>query len=116
MAFAVRSSSFLEQRRARYSTTLLSFERPSYGAVLNCWRSQTEVWHREQSAGARACVHLENSIVAKASVLYDQEIKGTRWMPWRQEPMKDVGGCDKPGGDADQSLIPGCPNGETYAW
>jgi len=37
-------------------------------------------------------------------------------MPWHQEPMKDVGGCDKPGGDADQSLIPGFPNGETYAW
>jgi hypothetical protein len=54
--------------------------------------------------------------VAKASVLFDQENKGTRWMPWRQEPMKDVGGCDKPGGDADQSLIPGFPNGETYAW
>ena len=32
-------------------------------------------------------------------------------MPWRQEPKKDVGGCDKPGGDADQSLIPGFPNG-----
>jgi hypothetical protein len=79
--------------------TLLSFERPSY------WFS---------ASGARA--HLENSIVAKASVLYDQEIKGTRWMPWRQEAKKDVGGCDKPGEDADQSLIPGCPNGETYAW
>ena len=26
--------------------------------------------------------------------------------------MKDVGGCEKPGGDADQSLIPGCPNGK----
>jgi hypothetical protein len=85
----------------RRKHTLLSFERPSSG--------------RSVSVG-RARVHLENSIVAKASVLYDQEIKGTRWMPWRQEPMKDVGGCDKPGGDADQSLIPGFPNGETYAW
>ena len=25
-----------------------------------------------------------------------QDIKGTRWMPWHQEPMKDVDGCDKP--------------------
>src|SRR5262245_66637001 len=89
----------LEQCRARSSTTLLSFERPSCG-----------------SRRARARAHLENSIVAKASVLYDQEIKGTRWMPWRQEPMKDVGGCDRPGEAADQSLIPGFPNGETYAW
>jgi len=31
-------------------------------------------------------------------VLYisGQDIKGTRWMPWRQKPMKDVDGCDKP--------------------
>jgi hypothetical protein len=83
-------------------TTLLSFERPFFGAVLSLW--------------AQTRVHLENSIVAKASVLYDQENKGTRWMPWRQEPMKDVGGCDKPGGGADHPLIPGFPNGETYAW
>jgi len=37
-------------------------------------------------------------------------------MPRRQEPKKDVAGCEKPGGDAEQSLIPGCPNGETHAW
>jgi hypothetical protein len=24
-----------------------------------------------------------------------QATKGTRWMPWRQEPMKDVSGCEK---------------------
>jgi len=31
-------------------------------------------------------------------VLYlsGQDTKGTRWMPWRQKPMKDVDGCDKP--------------------
>ena len=81
--------------------TLLSFERPSAGMVL-------------ERAPVR--VHLENSIVGIASVLYDQENKGTRWMPWRQEPMKDVGGCDKPGEGADQPMIPGFPNGETYAW
>jgi hypothetical protein len=80
----------------------LSFERPSFMGGSFC-------------VGA-ARVHLENSIVAKASVLHDQEKKGTRWMPWRQEPMKDVGGCDKPGEGADHPLIPGCPNGETYAW
>ena len=28
-------------------------------------------------------------------------------MPWRQEPMKDVGSCDKPRGAAEQALIPG---------
>ena len=27
-----------------------------------------------------------------------QDMKGVRWMPWRQEPRKDVGGCDNPRG------------------
>ena len=41
--------------------------------------------------------YLENCIAA-VGVLYisGQDIKGTRWMPWRQKPMKDVDGCDKP--------------------
>jgi hypothetical protein len=60
--------------------------------------------------------HLENSIAANYGVLHDQEKKGTRWMPWRQEPKKDVGGCDKRGGGADQPLIPRFPNGETHTW
>jgi len=25
-----------------------------------------------------------------------QDVKGLRWMPWHQESMKDVDGCDKP--------------------
>ena len=25
-----------------------------------------------------------------------QDRKGTRWMPWHQESMKGVNGCDKP--------------------
>src|SRR5215212_11731773 len=82
--------------------TLLSFERPAPGPAT-------------APGGHRARAHLENSIVAKR-VLFDQENKSTRWMPWRQEPMKDVGGCDKRGGGADQPLIPRSPNGKTYAW
>ena len=34
-------------------------------------------------------------------------------MPWHQEPMKDVGICDKPGGVDNLTLRPGFPNGET---
>lgn len=45
--------------------------------------------------------------------LCGQVFKGTRWMPWHQEPKKDVGICDKPGGVDNRTLIPGCPNGET---
>lgn len=42
-----------------------------------------------------------------------QVVKGARWMPWHQEPMKDVGGCDKPRGAANRALIRGFPNGGT---
>jgi hypothetical protein len=44
---------------------------------------------------------------------FGQASKGKWWMPWRQEAMKDVDGCDKPRGAATQALIRGCPNGET---
>src|SRR3989304_1430312 len=80
------------------ASTLLSFERPSDGRVFS--------W-------APLHAHLENSIAAVKRVLSSQENKGTRWMPWRQEPMKDVGGCDKPREGADHPLIRGFPNGET---
>jgi hypothetical protein len=46
-------------------------------------------------AGPRWKPYLENCIAA-VGVLYRQDTKGTRWMPWRQKPMKDVDGCDKP--------------------
>ena len=42
-----------------------------------------------------------------------QVFKGARWMPWHQEPMKDVGACDKPRGAGNRAVIRGCPNGET---
>ena len=60
----------------------------------------------------RALGHLENSI-ASASIYNSQVMKGLRWMPWRQEPMKDVSGCEKLRGAAERALIRRCPNGET---
>ena len=42
-----------------------------------------------------------------------QVIKSTRWMPWHQKPMKDVGACEKPWGVGNRTVIQGCPNGET---
>ncbi len=42
-----------------------------------------------------------------------QVFKGARWMPWHQEPMKDVGGHDSPRGAVNQALIRGFPNGGT---
>ena len=61
--------------------------------------------------GVRASEHLENSI-ASASI-YSQVSKGLRWMPWRQEPMKDASGCEKLRGAAEKAEIRRCPNGET---
>ena len=43
-----------------------------------------------------------------------QVFKGTRWMPWHQEPMKDAGACDMPRGAGSQAVIRGFPNGETW--
>ncbi len=34
-------------------------------------------------------------------------------MPGHQEPMKDVGGRDRPRGAVNQAVIRGFPNGET---
>jgi hypothetical protein len=45
--------------------------------------------------------------------LCNQVFKGKRWMPWHQEPKKDVGICDKPRGVDNQTVIRGFPNGET---
>ena len=42
-----------------------------------------------------------------------QVFKSIRWMPWRQEPKKDVVACDKPRGAGKRAVIRGCPNGET---
>ena len=55
---------------------------------------------------------LENSI-ASTSIFVLQATKSQRWMPRRLKPKKDVGGCEKPRGAADQASIRGCPNGET---
>src|SRR6266550_4492928 len=45
-----------------------------------------------------------------------QDNKGTRWMPWHQESMKGVDGCDKPRLGAEWPLTRGFPNGETQRW
>src|SRR6476659_2261530 len=94
----------------RSASALLSFER-SVSRLAKRRSGDLSRWVR-----SRARAHLENSIATSTHVLFDQENKSTRWMPWRQEPMKDVGGCDKPRGGADQPLIRGFPNEETHAW
>ncbi len=78
---------------------LLSFERPATRAARspigegccvgcgpsadleNCTAVAKNGYHR---AGLRARSH------------HRQDSKGTRWMPWHQESMKGVNGCEKP--------------------
>src|SRR5437762_1258524 len=40
--------------------------------------------------------------------------KGTRWMSWRQEAMKDAVTCEKPRGAGKRAEILGYPNGATH--
>ncbi len=47
--------------------------------------------------------------------LYGQVIKRIRWMPRRQEAMKDVVACEKLRGVGKLTLIRRCPNGETHS-
>ena len=42
----------------------------------------------------------KRSASGEESSLVGQATKSTKWMPWRQEPMKDVAGCEKPRGVA----------------
>ena len=77
------------QRPAPAPRSLLSFEGPT-GGILRL----------------PASTELENCTKAKRVICTDraygrggahrQDAKGTRWMPWHQEPRKDVDGCDKP--------------------
>lgn len=76
----------------------------TYGPLLSPHCRVGEGWGRP---------YLENYTVDASIFVARQATKGTWWMPWHQEPMKDVGACDKPWGVGNRALIRGCPNGET---
>ena len=63
--------------------------------------------------GVGCRLYVENFTVDASIFSSVQVFKGTRWMPWHQEPKKDVGICDKPRGVDNQTVIRGFPNGET---
>jgi hypothetical protein len=51
------------------------------------------------SRGAFVVAKVETELgrfLKRSSSAHRQDSKGTRWMPWHQETMKDVDGCDKP--------------------
>ena len=78
------------------------------------WRPSIACRHLGAGIVVRSVrVNLENCIASTSIFVDFQATKSQRWMPWRLLPMKDVGGCEKPRGAADQASIRGCPNGET---
>ena len=86
-----------------------------------CWVSEgMAVWlpsvptpvHSDFWFGVMGGWSLFENCTVDASIC-GQVFKGARWMPWHQEPMKDVGGHDSPRGAVNQALIRGFPNGET---
>ena len=84
-----------------------------FSAGLACWSYRCSCFGggwRRRVVGFRP--YFENYTV-DASIFVTQVFKGARWMPWYQEPKKDVGICDKPRGVDNQTVIRGFPNGET---
>ena len=113
-------------RSARHSSQLV---RPSgAGRVVavrpgraRCWVLRERAFSVPRTGSTRrgcggACrdrPYLENCTVDASIICSCQVNKGTRWMPWHQEPKKDVGACDKPREVGNQTLIRGFPNRET---
>ena len=62
--------------------------------------------------GFRFRPYFENYTV-DASIFVNQVFKGARWMPWYQEPKKDVGIGDTPRAVDHQTVIRGFPNRAT---
>ena len=98
-------------RGARGPGTLLGPEGTAAGGPLGQDRLQR--LHRRAAAGTARTLRTAQWTRASHRICICQVSKGARWMPWHQEPMKDVGACDKPRGVGNQTSIRGFPNGET---
>ena len=104
--------------RAPAPRSLLSFEGPraevlrsgASAKLENCTKAK-RVFAPSVPSGAAA--YSADRVLRGASGAHRQDAKGTRWMPWHQEPKKDVDGCDKPRLAAEQALTRGSPNGAT---
>ncbi len=61
---------------------------------------------------AEGGVSLRRGVAGREGVLDScgQATKGTWGMSWRQEALKGVEDCEKPGGVVKRALIPGFPN------
>ena len=100
----------------------LEGSRPETGRSLDTIRRSLTVKYLSGSKRSMRLVHAAAWIrhsftrvsdLRRSGEIFGQARKGRRWMPWRQEAMKDVGSCEKLRGAANQALIRRCPNGET---
>ena len=64
---------------------------PFLAAAVTIMRADLGVSSRGGACGFWSCVRV---------VVVIERDKSVRWMPWRQEAMKDVARCDKLRGDA----------------
>ena len=101
-------------RRRRQGSESSVFENRIDCACCTCRAppSQAEACLVVPLVGHQAAARYEQAPLGKTR---GQVSKGTRWMPWYQEAMKDVGSCEKLRGAATQALIRRSPNGKTRA-
>jgi hypothetical protein len=81
--------------------SLLSFEGPRAGVPRSSTSAELENCTKAKrvfapSVPSGAAAYSADRALRGASGAHRQDAKGTRWMPWHQEPRKDVDGCDKP--------------------
>ena len=133
------STSWPSARRRRQYIRFTGTERGVHreGGLARCWVLRERAIARNLRVGLRAGYRIRLAVEppgtpgqapmneaetarslrtaqwTRASYICGQVFKGTRWMPWHQEPMKDVGACDKPRGAGNRAVIRGSPNGET---
>jgi hypothetical protein len=95
-------------RRIRLSTVLENCTEATSAAIDK--RRLNNGYHRTDGARipAKGCDRNRSD--------HRQDSKGAWWMPWHQESMKGVNGCDKPRLGAEWPLTRGFPNGETQRW
>ena len=110
------STSIREQRsRGRVaSTPLFSAGLPAEPLFKKMGNVVKALHERECVRALLGCCSYQRHVTPGCLGLYGQAIKRIRWMPWRQQAMKDVVACDKPRGAGKQALIRGFPNGETH--
>jgi hypothetical protein len=75
---------------------LLSFERPAGESPRLRPRRTLKTAQLAKQTGSRQGPVLARSPAPARGSIHRQDIKGTWWMPWHQESMKGVDGCDKP--------------------